>query len=233
MPFPRTCEGCKKEFEVKSRATKGRFCSKICMDEWQRSCKWEDRVGTEVAKKVREDMKQRMAINNLTLTEEALCKKSESMKKFLRDNPEARQGENNPFFGKKHTDEFCQNRSKERKGKRFYNDEQFNRQNKNTLRGDKHPLWKNGASMTKYIGFTRKFKKTIRNRDGNICVECGKVGKGGILSVHHIDYDKNNTTSQNSITLCPRCHGKTNHSDREIWISYFRQKYKIQLGKTI
>ena len=45
MPFPRVCEICNKLFEVPSRTLIGRFCSKVCMDEWQRNSKWESRIG--------------------------------------------------------------------------------------------------------------------------------------------------------------------------------------------
>lgn len=30
-----------------------------------------------------------------------------------------------------------------------------------------------------------------------------------------------------------KCHGKTNHLDREVWIKYFREKYKTQLEKVL
>lgn len=67
------------------------------------------------------------------------------------------------------------------------------------------------------LTFNREFRTMIRKRDKFTCLLCGKNG----YDVHHIDYDKNNTTPENCITLCKRCHPKTNHN-REYW------KLKIQ-----
>jgi 5-methylcytosine-specific restriction endonuclease McrA len=233
MPFLRTCEECNKSFEVGSRVTKGRFCSKICTDEWQLTSTIEERYGEERAKRIRENMSYRMLGNNPNNDPKVIQKKSESVKRFLRENPESRLGINNPFFGKKHTKEYCEIRSKERKGKRSYNDEQSKRQKEKALKGKNHPLWKNGASETKYTGFTRLVSKKVRERDGHLCVECNKTGKNGLVAVHHIDYNKNNPKDDNLITLCPKCHGITNHGDRDKWINYFREKYQTKLLQTI
>jgi len=46
--------------------------------------------------------------------------------------------------------------------------------------------------------------------------ECSKHG----LSVHHIDYNKQNCDDFNLITLCKSCHSKTGFN-REYWIEYF------------
>lgn len=35
---------------------------------------------------------------------------------------------------------------------------------------------------------------------------------GQDLDVHHINYDKDNTTMENCIALCHACHMKTNHN---------------------
>jgi 5-methylcytosine-specific restriction endonuclease McrA len=40
------------------------------------------------------------------------------------------------------------------------------------------------------------------------------------LDVHHIDYDKDNLSPNNLITLCRRCHVKTNNN-RDFWRNYF------------
>ena len=41
------------------------------------------------------------------------------------------------------------------------------------------------------------------------------------LDVHHIDYDKNNLSEDNLITLCEKCHGKTKALKREYWKKYY------------
>ena len=229
MPFDRTCEKCGKSFKVKSNLIKGRFCSKICMDEWQRTCRWEDRVGEERAELIRVERRKRFTKNNPNNDPNALRKKSESIKAFLKEHP--RTGKKNPFFGKRHTNDFKKNSSNRRIGKRSYNDEQFKRQRERTPKGENHPMWKGGISFEPYDPrWNRRFKQKIKERDGNRCVECMRDGK---LAVHHIDYDKLNTIYRNCITLCFSCHGKTNVIDRERMTKYFQEKYKEKLQQEI
>lgn len=78
---------------------------------------------------------------------------------------------------------------------------------------EKHPLWKGGWSVRDYpTEWGNKFRKCIRERDGYTCAVCGEWGN----QVHHIDYIKAHTTSENCITLCVSCHSKTNFN-RESW----------------
>lgn len=225
MPFDRTCERCGKTFQVKFRARKGRFCSKLCMNEWQITCRWEDRIGEEKAAEIREKRRLTMLKNNPNNDPEVLRKKSESLKIFLAKNP--RMGEKNPFFGKMHSDENKNRWKYTKSGKRAYTEEQFRRQNERTPKGENHPMWKGGISFEPYdIRWTRKFKKQIKDRDENKCVECQKEGK---LAVHHIDYNKLNSVTSNCISLCFSCHGKTNVIDRDKMTKYFQEKYKQKL----
>jgi hypothetical protein len=81
-------------------------------------------------------------------------------------------------------------------------------------KGEKATLWKGGIQFEPYSPeFSREYRKSIRKRDGYRCRLCGKLGK----SVHHIDYNKKNSNSLNLVTLCFRCHSKTNHN-RKYWI---------------
>ena len=72
--------------------------------------------------------------------------------------------------------------------------------------------------------WTEALKNTIRQRDGFECRLCGKSQKknGSLLCVHHIDYDKENLGPKNLISLCRRCHAKTN-GNRKHWQQYFCQ----------
>ena len=49
--------------------------------------------------------------------------------------------------------------------------------------------------------------------------------------IHHIDYDKKNSVEMNLITLCAKCHSKTNYK-RDNWKTYFKpimeEKYKTE-----
>lgn len=84
-------------------------------------------------------------------------------------------------------------------------------------RGSGHPRWRGGP--TDYgCGFTEKLRKSVRERDGNVCALCGKLGS----QVHHINYDKNNHSPDNLITLCVSCHGRTN-ARRKYWERKFKR----------
>lgn len=82
--------------------------------------------------------------------------------------------------------------------------------------GENHPCWRGGPSLYP-PKFNHKFKMEIRNRDRFTCALCGKYGK----QVHHIDYIKENTYPENCITLCKRCHPKTN-AKRDEWELFFK-----------
>jgi len=75
--------------------------------------------------------------------------------------------------------------------------------------------------------FNSKLKKKIAERDSYTCQLCTELlpDKFGI---HHIDYDKKNSNSNNLIFLCFYCHMKTNHN-REFWQSHF-ESYQKERG---
>jgi hypothetical protein len=88
--------------------------------------------------------------------------------------------------------------------------------------GEKHPNWQGGKSFEPYgIEFNKNLKKQIKMRD-SFCKECSENNKRKLV-VHHIDYNKKNNNSNNLITLCRSCHGKTNFN-RENWIKYYKNK---------
>lgn len=77
--------------------------------------------------------------------------------------------------------------------------------------GEKNPAWLGGKSFGAYnINWTKTLKISIRERDNYICKMCGKQQENYALDVHHIDYDKKNCNPKNLITLCRKCHSKTN-----------------------
>jgi len=91
--------------------------------------------------------------------------------------------------------------------------------------GENSPSWQGGKSFKPYpLGWTKTFKEQIRYRDGYKCQLCGcsEVENGRKLSVHHIDYDKNNLNLNNLISLCMTCHNKTNIK-KKYWLEYFKQ----------
>lgn len=89
--------------------------------------------------------------------------------------------------------------------------------------GEKNPNWNNGKSFENYPkDWTETLRRSIRERDNYTCKICMKQQGDETFSVHHIDYNKNNCSPDNLITLCHQCHSKTNHN-REEWIKYFNK----------
>lgn len=94
--------------------------------------------------------------------------------------------------------------------------------------GKNHYNWQGGKSFEPYgLRFDRELKEQIRKRDEFKCQECGYTQKqlGYKLTVHHIDYNKQNNNPNNLISLCRNCHCQTNFS-REDWLKYFDKKLK-------
>jgi len=90
-----------------------------------------------------------------------------------------------------------------------------------------NPSWKGGISLLPYpFSWTNTLKESIRQRDSYVCQLCGKTQEQEIkeirciLSVHHIDYNKNNLDLNNLISLCRSCNSKVN-GNRKYWINYF------------
>lgn len=94
--------------------------------------------------------------------------------------------------------------------------------------GEDHWNWKGGISVNPYPKeFNKKLKLKIRQRDNFQCILCGKTEReeleelNRVLSVNHIDFDKNNCKENNLNTLCQRCNIKINR-EREYWTNYFQ-----------
>lgn len=117
-------------------------------------------------------------------------------------------GKDNHFYGKKHTSE-----SKEKI-----------RMNHANFRGANNPAWLGGKSYEPYDSqFSAETKFAVRNRDKFKCQICQIEEYDGAHDVHHIDYNKKNTTNDNLITLCRSCHNMTN-TNREEWENLLMRK---------
>lgn len=111
------------------------------------------------------------------------------------------------------------------KGKTTDNYEPLKRMGLKTT-GSKNHMWNGGTSFEPYgKKFNKKLKKQIRIRDNFTCQECSQNEEqlGCKLSIHHIDYNKQNNNPNNLISLCNSCHSQTNFS-RDNWINYFQEK---------
>lgn len=102
------------------------------------------------------------------------------------------------------------------------------------FKGKYSPGWQDGKSFEPYTPkFNNQLKEQIRERDNHICQECGKhqselIGRVKRLCVHHIDYDKKNCDPKNLISLCVKCHNKTNAKKyRESFTLHYQLKIEI------
>ncbi len=94
------------------------------------------------------------------------------------------------------------------------------------MKGENHPFfgrygeessnWKGGISFEPYceIWSDQDYKQSIKERDGNKCLNpyCFKTSEN--LVIHHVDYNKKNCHPGNLITICDSCNGRAN-KDRE------------------
>lgn len=194
-------------------------CSRECHRQWQKSITWESRVGEEFAEDFRKKMSNLSSTNNPSTFPGVAEKISKGLKNYLQDNPEARKGTNNPFFGKSHSKEQIEKWKQEKKDKWSYNEFQKQKQTQNCRRKDMHPNWLGGISKGDYgFEFNRELKKIIKENYNYICQYCGITGVP--LDIHHIDYNKKNNSAENLIPLCKHCHGRTNYN-RDSWYDYF------------
>lgn len=92
------------------------------------------------------------------------------------------------------------------------------------MSGKNNGSWQRGKTFELYtVDWTETLRKAIRERDHYVCQVCLKNG----WIIHHIDYDKKNCNPENLITLCNKCHAKTNYN-REYWKEYFKLKVELE-----
>jgi hypothetical protein len=184
---------------------------------------WEEIMDKNVAELRRTKQSEKFKNNNPSSNPEVAKKISEKLKQVRKENPLT--GEKNPFYGKKHSEEYKEKASNTKKGKRSYNQEQFEKQNQKTPKGENHPNWNGGTSNQPYpFGFNKLLKEDIKKRDEFKCGICNKETQK--LAIHHIDYNKDNIKFDNLISLCYSCHSKTNYN-RDCWIEFFSKKINI------
>lgn len=130
--------------------------------------------------------------------------------------------------GKKHTPEHIENTRKARTGLKLSFEtcvrmslSKFGNQN----------AYKGGRFCRGYPPeWDRKTRKSIRERDGYICQNCKTTKDKNLvgdklydMNVHHIDYEKDNCTEFNLITVCHSCNSKAN-GNRDEWTRFYQDK---------
>jgi len=92
----------------------------------------------------------------------------------------------------------------------------------NIIKGMLKYFLEQGGSKEPYsVDWIQTLKRAVRERDNYICQVCSKYGN----AVHHIDYNKKNSNPDNLITLCGKCHAKTNHKRKE-WEEFLKNVNK-------
>lgn len=87
-------------------------------------------------------------------------------------------------------------------------------------RQEKHWNWHGGISTRYSIDFTKFFKEQIRKDFGNVCMLCNNEEENGLLSIHHITYNKKENCKNfwYFVPLCRSCHMKTTYN-RYFWFN--------------
>lgn len=106
-----------------------------------------------------------------------------------------------------------------------HHSEQAKMKMKAKKKGENHWNWRGGVREPYPFDFNEELKELIRKRDDYICQLCHIPQRELLqkLSVHHIDYVKENLDPKNLISLCRGCNAKVNF-ERENWTEYFTQK---------
>jgi len=117
-------------------------------------------------------------------------------------------GSRNHFAGKKHSEEVRKKISEKHADVSGEKNPRYGK-GKNIV-GNKNPNWKGGVSFNGYSYEFKSMRAKIKKRDEYRCWQCWKEPPEVQLSVHHIDYDKENNDPVNLITLCMRCNAKAN-----------------------
>ncbi len=150
-----------------------------------------------------EETKRKIGLANQKnkCTEKQKQQISNKLKEYYSKNP-------NPFKNKCHSLESKQKMSKALKG---------------VYIREKSSNWQGGISSFPYaVGWDLTLINEIRTRDNYTCQNPKCTDPHILLDVHHIDYDKQNHSKINLITLCKKCHGKT-QKNRKFWKEYYQK----------
>jgi hypothetical protein len=164
-------------------------------------------------------------------------------------------GSNNPFYGRKHSEEFKQQLSDKRKGISY--EEKYgikkaqllSNAHSERMTGEGNPFYGRQHSWETRIKISKNHADMKRENNPAWCgglsdqkypSRWNRILRETIrrrdnyicaicfcfgIDVHHIDYDKFNCNENNLITLCRNCHIKTNFK-RDYWKNYFIQGIK-------
>ncbi len=89
--------------------------------------------------------------------------------------------------------------------------------------GEKNPAWNGGTSFLPYSPeWTDDLKQSIKDRDNNECQNPYCKQNTEKLDVHHINYNKQDCSQFNLITLCGSCNVRAN-ANRKEWERFYKK----------
>lgn len=203
------CRYCKKQFDVENKKKDKLYCSRECQTKHFVERKVSPMLGKNHSEKTLEKMRI-IARERKTIFKSGQIPWNKN-KKGLHLSPKT---------------EFKKGQEPWNKGLMGY------------MKSEKNPNWMGGLSYEPYgVNFNKNLKEKIKERDNFTCQECSLIIIGNRriknnpsenwLVIHHIDYNKKNNLEFNLITLCSKCHLKTNYN-REHWKNYFNMKIFIK-----
>ena len=211
---------------------------------------YEERYGKEGAKLVKEKIRIKMKERKLSDIHKERIGKANKNKLKGKTMEEIHGVEKTKEIKKKIGDNNWSKRMKGKFPKKTLLKKKFNMSGENNPmfghRGELAPNWLGGLKCLPYDkNFNKHFKLLIKKRDNFTCLKCNLnevdhkqlYCKQGLV-IHHIDYNKENSSEENCCTLCHRCHGETNFN-RSFWTIFFRSilsqryGYKYKKGETI
>jgi hypothetical protein len=182
------CKNCKEEFKVKRFKAERQFCSKKCQYEF---------IRTEKYCPVCNKLFYSSSLNTCSAKCRGMLQRSRVNKNCIQcggDFQVIKKRESSAKFCCKDCKDIFQS-------------------------GENNPAYVHGESNYPYPKeFSNGFKEKIRNKFNRKCFICG-IDEDDCkfkLSVHHIDYNKDNCDEDNLVPLCRHCHSKTN-SNRTYW----------------
>ncbi len=216
MPIERTCQQCGEAFTSNHVTRVRKYCSKDCVSDAARERT--KRICPMCGKVFHRPP------SSVVKTCSADCGY-----KLLSRNTE---GENHPQWEGKRRPANCETCGKEivsilhpRTGwKKFCSRKCKGIAHASLVEGEKSGRWAGGKSFEPYpTGFNPSLKREIRKRDNYTCQLC-EIPECELpehLSIHHINYNKNNLIPDNLISLCRSCNSRVNHN-RDKWIRHFK-----------
>jgi len=96
--------------------------------------------------------------------------------------------------------------------------------NGNAGKKETHSRWLGGISFEPYDPmWDETLRERIRTRDHHTCIMpgCHVRENERKHDVHHIDYNKKNNIETNLLTLCYKCHSRTNQN-RKYWSNFLQ-----------